>query len=102
MVLPDGNGRVGRLILFKECLKYHIIPFIIEDQWKMFYYRSLKEWENERGYLRDTCHRINIRHIWIIFAFHMKMTIVNADFLGKDRKNAGYRLFQLRPARILA
>ncbi len=55
MVLPDGNGRVGRLILFKECLKYHIIPFIIEDQWKMFYYRSLKEWENERGYLRDTC-----------------------------------------------
>lgn len=51
----DGNGRVGRLILFKECSKYHIIPFIIEDQWKMFYYRGLKEWENERGYLRDTC-----------------------------------------------
>ncbi len=51
----DGNGRVGRLILFKECLKYRIVPFIIEEQWKMFYYRGLKEWENERGYLRDTC-----------------------------------------------
>ncbi len=51
----DGNGRIGRLILFKECLKYHMVPFIIEDQWKMFYYRGLKEWENEKGYLRDTC-----------------------------------------------
>ena len=51
----DGNGRIGRLILFKECLKYNMVPFIIEDQWKMFYYRGLKEWENETGYLRDTC-----------------------------------------------
>ena len=51
----DGNGRIGRLILFKECLKYNMVPFIIEDQWKMFYYRGLKEWENEKGYLRDTC-----------------------------------------------
>lgn len=51
----DGNGRVGRLILFKECLKHCIVPFIIEDQWKMFYYRGLKEWDKERGYLRDTC-----------------------------------------------
>lgn len=51
----DGNGRVGRLIMFKECLKYNIVPFIIEDNLKMFYYRGLKEWEYEKGYLTDTC-----------------------------------------------
>ncbi len=51
----DGNGRVGRLILFKECLKYHIVPFIIEDDLKLFYYRGLKEWNREKGYLTDTC-----------------------------------------------
>ncbi len=51
----DGNGRVGRLIMFKECLKYNIVPFIIEDNLKMFYYRGLKEWNNEKGYLTDTC-----------------------------------------------
>ena len=51
----DGNGRVGRLIIFKECLKYNIVPFIIEDDLKMFYYRGLKEWNSEKGYLTDTC-----------------------------------------------
>ena len=51
----DGNGRVGRLILFKECLNHGIVPFIIEDDMKLFYYRGLREWKNERGYLRDTC-----------------------------------------------
>lgn len=51
----DGNGRVGRLLLFKECLKNNIVPFIIEDDLKMFYYRGLKEWNNEKGYLLDTC-----------------------------------------------
>lgn len=51
----DGNGRVGRLIMFKECLKYNIVPFIIDDQLKLFYYRGLKEWDRERGYLTDTC-----------------------------------------------
>lgn len=51
----DGNGRVGRLIMFKECLKYSIVPFIIEDNLKMFYYRGLKEWSREKGYLTDTC-----------------------------------------------
>ena len=51
----DGNGRVGRLLLFKECLRNNIVPFIIEDDIKMFYYRGLKEWQSERGYLRDTC-----------------------------------------------
>ncbi len=51
----DGNGRVGRLIMFKECLKYNIVPFIIEDHLKLFYYRGLKEWGSEKGYLTDTC-----------------------------------------------
>ncbi len=51
----DGNGRIGRLLLFKECLKYNIVPFIIDEELKMFYYRGLKEWKIERGYLRDTC-----------------------------------------------
>ncbi len=51
----DGNGRVGRLIMFKECLKNNIVPFIIDDSLKMFYYRGLSEWNNEKGYLTDTC-----------------------------------------------
>lgn len=51
----DGNGRVGRLIMFKECLRNKIVPFIIEDQLKMFYYRGLKEWNYGRGNLVDTC-----------------------------------------------
>lgn len=51
----DGNGRVGRLIALKECLHYDIVPFIIEDTKKAFYYRGLAEWENEKGYLIDTC-----------------------------------------------
>ena len=51
----DGNGRVGRLIMFKECLKYNIVPFIIEDNLKLYYYRGLKEWNNEKGFLTDTC-----------------------------------------------
>ena len=51
----DGNGRVGRLIMFKECLKHNIVPFIIEDNLKLFYYRGLKEWHKEKGFLTDTC-----------------------------------------------
>lgn len=51
----DGNGRVGRIIMFKECLKNDIIPFIILDTDKMYYYRGLKEYDNEKGYLTDTC-----------------------------------------------
>lgn len=51
----DGNGRVGRLIMFKECLKYNIVPFIIDDNLKLFYYRGLQEWNREKGYLTDTC-----------------------------------------------
>ncbi len=51
----DGNGRVGRLIMLKECLKCNIVPFIIEDNLKLYYYRGLKEWDHENGYLTDTC-----------------------------------------------
>jgi len=51
----DGNGRVGRLIMFRECLRNNIIPFIIDDNYKQFYYRGLKEFANVRGYLLDTC-----------------------------------------------
>ncbi len=51
----DGNGRVGRLVALKECLRYDIVPFIIEDSKKAFYYRGLSEWETEKGYLIDTC-----------------------------------------------
>ena len=51
----DGNGRIGRLIMFKECLRNGITPFIIEDDIKEYYYRGLKEWKNEPGYLTDTC-----------------------------------------------
>ncbi len=51
----DGNGRVGRLLLFKECLKHNIVPFVIDENLKMFYYRGLTEWKREKGYLIDTC-----------------------------------------------
>ena len=51
----DGNGRVGRLIMFKECLKHNIVPFIITEELKMYYYRGIKNWKEERGFLRDTC-----------------------------------------------
>ena len=51
----DGNGRVGRLIALKECLRFGIVPFLIEDSKKAFYYRGLSEWDNEKGWLTDTC-----------------------------------------------
>jgi Fic family protein len=51
----DGNGRVGRMIMFKECLANDITPFIIDSRHKLFYYRGLAEYKNEKGYLRDTC-----------------------------------------------
>lgn len=51
----DGNGRVGRLIMFKECLKYNIIPFIIEDRYKDYYRRGLEQYSQEKGFLMETC-----------------------------------------------
>lgn len=58
----DGNGRVGRLIMFKECLRYNIVPFILEDNLKLLYYRGLKEWSSEKGYLTDTCLTVQDRY----------------------------------------
>jgi Fic family protein len=51
----DGNGRVGRLIMFKECLANNVVPFIIDEELKLFYYRGLREWEKAKEYLMDTC-----------------------------------------------
>ena len=51
----DGNGRIGRLIALKECLRFSIVPFLIEDTKKAYYYRGLSEWEREKGYLTETC-----------------------------------------------
>lgn len=51
----DGNGRVGRLILFKECLANNVVPFIIDEELKLFYYKGLREWEKVKEYLMDTC-----------------------------------------------
>ena len=68
----DGNGRVGRIIMFKECLKHDIVPFIIEDNLKMYYYRGLKEWDNERGYLRDTCLTAQDRYKQYLDYFEIK------------------------------
>lgn len=62
----DGNGRVGRIIMFKECLKNNIIPFIILDKDKLFYYRGLKEYKNEKGYLFDTCLNAQDQYIKMI------------------------------------
>lgn len=51
----DGNGRIGRLVMFKECLRNNIVPFIITEELKYYYYRGLRQWSRERGYLMDTC-----------------------------------------------
>ena len=51
----DGNGRIGRLIMFKECLRNGIVPFIIDVEHQAFYYRGLKNYENQKGFLIDTC-----------------------------------------------
>ncbi|MDD7408396.1 MAG: Fic family protein [Anaerovoracaceae bacterium] len=68
----DGNGRVGRLIMFKECLRNGITPFIIEDDLKYYYYRGLNEWEHEREYLRDTCLTAQDRFGKYMDYFHLK------------------------------
>lgn len=65
----DGNGRVGRIIMFKECLKNNIIPFIILDKDKLFYYRGLKEYKNEKVYLIDTCLNAQDQYIRLIEYF---------------------------------
>ncbi|MBQ9298091.1 MAG: Fic family protein [Clostridia bacterium] len=62
----DGNGRIGRIIMFKQCLKNNIIPFIIQDADKLFYYRGLKEYKSEKGYLTDTCLNAQDQYIKMI------------------------------------
>ena len=62
----DGNGRVGRIIAFKECLKNNIVPFIILDKDKLFYYRGLKEYKKEKGFLVDTCLNAQDQYIEMI------------------------------------
>jgi len=68
----DGNGRVGRLIMFRECLKNNIIPFIIDDNYKQFYYRGLKEFPSEKGYLIDTCLSAQDTYKEWVEYFHLK------------------------------
>ena len=66
----DGNGRVGRLIMFRECLKNKVIPFIIDDSHKQFYLRGLKEFERVQGYLIDTCRSAqDTYHLWVKYFF---------------------------------
>lgn len=65
----DGNGRIGRILMFKECIKNNIIPFIIEDEYKGLYYRGLSEYLNEKGYLRDTCLAMQDKYKLIITKF---------------------------------
>lgn len=62
----DGNGRIGRIIMFKECLENNIVPFIIQDADKLFYYRGLKEYKSEKGYLTDTCLNAQDQYIKMI------------------------------------
>lgn len=68
----DGNGRVGRLIMFKECLNHNIVPFIITDELKMFYYRGLREWKDITGYLSDTCLTAQDHYKVLLDYFHIK------------------------------
>ncbi|PIE98017.1 MAG: cell filamentation protein Fic [Treponema sp.] len=68
----DSNGRVGRLIMFKECLRSNIVPFIIEDEYKFFYYRGLSEYLNTKGYLLDTCLSAQDKYKAILDYFEIK------------------------------
>jgi Fic family protein len=68
----DGNGRVGRLVMFKECLANSIVPFIITDELKLFYYRGLQQWSNTKGYLMDTCLTAQDRYKAVMDYFHIK------------------------------
>lgn len=68
----DGNGRVGRLIMFRECLRHDIVPFIITDELKMFYYRGLHEWPGIKGYLLDTCLTAQDNFILLLDKFRIK------------------------------
>ena len=68
----DGNGRVGRLIMFRECLRFGYVPFIITDELKMFYYNGLKNWPRIKGYLTDTCLAAQDNFKFILDRFRIK------------------------------
>ena len=68
----DGNGRVGRLLMFKECLRSGHVPFIITDELKMFYYRGLHEWGHINGYLTDTCKTAQDNYKMLLDYFRIK------------------------------
>jgi len=69
----DGNGRIGRLLLFKECLKENITPFIIEDDLKLFYYRGLAEWDHDNGFLLETFREAQERFLKIMEYFRISL-----------------------------
>ena len=68
----DGNGRVGRLIMFRECLRNNYVPFIITDDLKMFYYNGLRNWPHIKGYLADTCLTAQDHFKVLLEKFHIK------------------------------
>jgi Fic family protein len=68
----DGNGRVGRLIMFKECLKHNIVPFIMADEFKFFYYRGLSEYPKVKGYLTDTCLSAQDKYVELMNYFEIE------------------------------
>lgn len=70
----DGNGRVGRLIMFRECLRFGFVPFIITDELKMFYYRGLHNWPRIKGYLMDTCLTAQDNFKILLHKFRIKYT----------------------------
>lgn len=69
----DGNGRVGRLVMFKECLSNGIVPFIIDEELKLFYYRGLHEWDRAHGYLLDTCRTAQDNFRAVLHYFKIEM-----------------------------
>ena len=68
----DGNGRVGRLIMFKECLRNDIIPFIIDEEHKLFYYRGLKNYKEDKAYLIETCLSAQDKYIKLLNELEIK------------------------------
>ena len=80
----DGNGRIGRLIMFKECLRNGVVPFIIEDEIKLYYYRGLSEWKNEKGYLTDTC--LSVQDKFRTYLDYFKIPYSVPDSAGEKQK----------------
>lgn len=82
----DGNGRVGRLLMFKECLKNNIAPFIIDEEHRLFYYRGLREFEKNKGYLIDTCLSCQDKYKEILECLGIDLTQINITKCKKKHK----------------